>query len=159
MAGRNLRPPPCLTVQQSLYQHYSSLPYRCIGFKNKCKSTHFLRYGKIKLLRFSEVLEKQQGLSHGVCPFGSLKKKIFHVAIFLYFCILKTYPMAKKNSMTETDVSLCDNFKSIKQEIFNHKYHRKPIDHNIHSLIKALNKYVERNLEKTDRNYDRPDDT
>lgn len=148
MAGRNLRPPPCLTVQQSLYQHYSSLPYRCIGFKNKCKSTHFLRYGKIKLLRFSEVLENQQGLSHGVCPFGSLKKKIFTSQFFCIFASLKYTLWQQKKSMTETDVSLCDNFKSIKQEIFNPKYHRKPIDHNIHSLIKALNKYVERNLEK-----------
>ena len=103
-----------------------------------------------KIITVLRGIGKTAGLEPRGLSFWFIEKKIFHVAIFLYFCILKTYPMAKKNSMTETDVSLCDNFKSIKQEIFNHKYHRKPIDHNIHSLIKALNKYVERNLEKTD---------
>lgn len=88
MAGRNLRPPLCLKVQQSSYQQYSSLPYQCIDIKNNCKSTHFLRYGKIKMLQFSEILENQLDLNHGVCLFGSLTNK---GGSRLIFCILNKH--------------------------------------------------------------------
>lgn len=102
-----------------------------------------------KIITVLRGIGKSAGLEPRGLSFWFIeKKKIFTSHFFCIFASLKHTLWQQKNSMTETDVSLCDNFKSIKQEIFNPKYHRKPIDHNIHSLIKALNKYVERNLEK-----------
>lgn len=49
-----------------------------------------------KIITVLRGIGKTAGLEPRGLSFWFIEKKFFHVAIFLYFCILKTYPMATK---------------------------------------------------------------
>ena len=85
MAGRNLRPSLCLKVQQSLYQQYSSLPYRCIGFKKQLQKYTFPAIWQNKNVTVLRDIGKTAELEpRGLSLWFVDKKKGGHVSFFAF---------------------------------------------------------------------------